>query len=156
MASRWGNDDHGPGGDPSWLGGTDRGGGDSSARSTSSSDFSSDFSTQPSSDFASDGAPSAPQGRSARPLDAEGMAPEFSRETMSDSDGRGSSSADEDGIKGPLLQIVKLAVPVLVMLVVIGMIFRDGFGGGFPWFFLFFIIPMILRPLRILLRNLGR
>ncbi|AXK46835.1 hypothetical protein DXU92_09870 [Brachybacterium saurashtrense] len=84
------------------------------------------------------------------------MAPEFSRETMSDSDGRGSSSADEDGIKGPLLQIVKLAVPVLVMLVVIGMIFRDGFGGGFPWFFLFFIIPMILRPLRILLRNLGR
>lgn len=63
MANRWGRDRHGPGGDPSWLGGKDRGGDGPSAiggAGQGSGAAASDGSRSPSSDFGSDFVSDAP------------------------------------------------------------------------------------------------
>lgn len=81
MTTPWGNDDRGPGGDPSWLGGKDRGGnsgGGGSSGSGWSSDFGSDFgpdasrSTGGGGDFG--GSPAPTFGQDSR---AEHAGPEF-------------------------------------------------------------------------------
>ena len=87
MANRWGNDQHGPGGDPSWLGGKDRGGDVPSAdggAGQGSGAATSDGSGAPSSDFGSDFASDA------------SSSSDFSSDFSSDSDRRGPLPSAED------------------------------------------------------------
>lgn len=179
--NRWGNSDHGPGGDPSWLGGKDRGGGDAADGGSGgwSSDFSSDFSrgsstssTQPESDFSRGDAGFT--GRAESP-DAEQMAPRFGDRSDGDvrsSEGSGDSpwsasftgqeSAGSGSRKSGLSKALGAAVPILAVLI-IGIVavnvvggFGDGFGGfGFMWMFLFFGIPLISKVIRAIRKNLD-
>lgn len=159
MARHWGNrNDHEPGGDPSWLGGKDRG-----PDPRSSSGWSSDFAPQrPSSDFDDQPAPSA----DSPAQDADSMAPRFgesgersvsrqdsaqwtsdfssSRRGGRDGGGRSSRSvkAQVTGLLGSVVGLIVFAV------------FAYRAGMDMWWALLVVGVPLINRGARILRRSM--
>lgn len=172
MVNRWGNDDHGPGGDPSWLGGGDSSGADSQGSDGWSSGFGSDD-QRSDSDF---GGSDSDFGGRRDPQAAEQMAPRFGG---GDGDGPLPSGRDEDapwtssftgqedGASGPndwgvtrvigkLGKIVPIIITVIVALVFFRVFFGGhGFFGGFSswWVLLFFGIPLIKKAVRVFRRG---
>lgn len=158
----WGNDGHGPGGDPSWLGGNDRGGGlpgrgdgapEGEARSGGSgfsSDFSSDFGgggPRPTSDFDTSADEMGPEfgTRAERPAprDERPDGPEWKSEFMQQS-----GLSRKKGSRSILQMLIGLAVPVIFMIIFFTVFSRHGFG--FPWFVLLFMLfPLIGRFARM-------
>lgn len=137
MTTNRGNDDHGPGGDPSWLGGTDRDG----AGPQDTAGFSSDFG--PRDDQVAEGM--APQfgERGALPSDREEGSPWSAAFTSSDS-GKG-----DDGGASLLRSLTKL-FPLVVMAIFAIFVFRM-FSGGFSlWFLILFLIPFLGRAVSII------
>ncbi len=161
--NRWGNDDRGPGGDPSWLGGKDRG----DARTQGSGNWSSDF------DSGAQGADSDfGGGRDTQA--AEQMAPRFgentgehSRTTDSGADSPWMESFTGQGAEGSsgtsrsgLSRVLGAIVPIFA-LVIFGVVFMrifsgGGFGGFSTWWILLFIgIPILSRVVRMVRKHLG-
>lgn len=166
--NRWGNDDHGPGGDPSWLGGGDRGGADPQGAGGWSSGFSPD-SQGPDSDFA----PSDSDfGGSRSPQAAEQMAPRFGDRAGEDplpSDREGPSwtssftGQDAEGSssgRSTLSRVLGAVVPIITI-VIFGIIALRVFGGGHGfsgfgmWWIFVFIIPVISRVVRAIRKHLD-
>ncbi|ASK65987.1 hypothetical protein CFK39_09315 [Brachybacterium avium] len=160
MRDRWGSDDHGPGGDPSWLGGADRGGAEQHGADGSggwSSDFAADAQGADS-DF----------GGSSDPLAAERMAPRFGEVTgdAARSPGgepespwltgfAGLDTEDAENIQSSLRRAVRGIVPVLLV-VVFGVIVMKLFDFGFIGMWLFvFLIPFLGRIFRTIRKRLG-
>lgn len=180
MTNRWGNDDHGPGGDPSWLGGGDRDGGAVPERGQGSGDFSSDFtsdslrdprSSQSARPAAESDFPSAESDYSERDKGqaAESMAPRFGDVTgdAARSEGRaqgspwmssftGTSSAGQGrsrrggSLVAQLIGLLGSSVGVIIFAVIV---FRMGFDMW--WILLFVGIPLIGKIARLIRRNLG-
>lgn len=173
MTNRWGNDDHGPGGDPSWLGGGDRDGGAVPERGQGSGRFSSDFA----SDFSRD--PRSSQG-ARRPAEsdfserdkgqaAESMAPRFGEVTgdaaISEDRDQGSAwassftghSGEGQGRSRSGRSIVAQVIGLLgssVGLIVFAIFFyRMGFDMW--WILLGIGFPLVVRVVRLIRRNLG-
>ena len=154
MTTNWGNDDHGPGGDPSWLGGTDRGGSGSQGGGGVSSDVAPDAQ-----------APSADFGPRHDQRAAEEMAPQFGergalpsdrdegspwREGFSSSD---SDRADDGGFDAG--KAFRKFFPLLVLVIVAVFGFRM-FSGSFSlWFLVLFLIPFVRNAVSII-RNLFK
>ncbi|HEX7350993.1 hypothetical protein [Brachybacterium sp.] len=172
MMNRWGNDDHGPGGDPSWLGGKDRGSGGAPESDGGgwSSGFSSDVASESSgSDFAHRGSDSAARWQA---QEAEQMAPRFGE--RADGDARTSSggedspwmagfagqeSAGSGSQKSGLSKLLGAVVPIFA-LVIFGIVAVNIFGGfsggfGFWWMFLFIGIPLLSKVVRALRKHLD-
>ena len=162
MARHWGNSDNEPGGDPSWLGGKDRGP-DSQSSSGWSSDFAPQSSNRPSSDFADQRAPSADP----RAAEAESMAPRFGEhgEEMDgtppeqwhsefSSQGKGGGS---DGGQGPRLSAAKvIGMLTSVVGLIIFAFFAMRAGMDLWWVILVFGVPLISRIVRNLQRSQRR
>lgn len=162
MARHWGNSDHEPGGDPSWLGGKDRGP-DSQSSSGWSSDFAPQSSNRPSSDFADQRAPSADP----RAAEAESMAPRFGehgeemdgtpseqRHSEFSSQGKGGGS---DGGQGPRLSAAKvIGMLTSVVGLIIFAFFAMRAGMDLWWVILVFGVPLISRIVRNLQRSQRR
>ena len=162
MARHWGNSDHEPGGDPSWLGGKDRAP-DSQSSSGWSSDFAPQGSNQPSSDFADQRAPSADP----RAAEAESMAPRFGAHGQESdgappeqwhsefaSPGKGGGS---DGGQGPRLSAAKvIGMLTSVVGLIIFAFFALGAGMDLWWVILVFGVPLISRIVRNLQRSQRR
>lgn len=162
MSSSWGNDQHGPGGDPSWLGGKDRetaGGGTGGGQS---SGWSSDFSSDPGasaadSDFGT-GDQSGQGSSGALPV----RGPQFGRvdeanARQSSQDDRGWMSeftGDRGGRPGGGRQTKGLGMQLLIGAVAIGIIiFAATMTGSFSgsnlgFFLLVFILPIVKRVIR--------
>lgn len=166
MSSSWGNDQHGPGGDPSWLGGKDRetagGGAGGGSSSGWSSDFSSDFSSgsaasAPDSDFGG-GSQSGQSSSGALPV----RGPQFGR--VDDAEARRSSqddggwmsefTGDRGGRSGGGRQGKSLASQLFIAVVAIGIIIvaatmtGSSSGSNIGFFLLVFILPIIMRVIR--------
>ena len=166
MMNRWGNDDHGPGGDPSWLGGKDRG----STEPQGSGDWSTDFeadAARPHSDFGG-GADVAGSGADGRwgPPSAEEMAPRFGERAGQDArTGGGENSPWRDSFSGEegsrsersgasrWMGLVWSLIPFAIFLFIAFRVFDVGFGG---WWVFLFIIPVLGRVFRSVTRNLRR
>ncbi|WP_394214804.1 hypothetical protein [Brachybacterium vulturis] len=170
MRNRGGNDDHGPGGDPSWLGGEDGGGADSPGSGSWSSDFGSDDQRSGSDVGDSD----SDFGGRRDPHAAGQMAPRFGdragdRPLPSGGDedspwssaftGQGSESSGSG--RSTLSRLLGGVVPFL-MIVIFGVIAVRVFGGsggigGFGpwWIFLFIGIPIVNRVIRAIRKHLG-
>lgn len=178
--NRWGNDDHGPGGDPSWLGGGDRGGEDSqggwssgfasdaegsdSDVGRSDSDFGrsdSDFGRSDS-DFAGSRGPRAAEQMAPRFGDRAGDGPLPSdRESSSwTSSFTGQDSEGSRSGRSTLSRVLGAAVPIL-SIVVFGIIALRIFGGGHGfggmgmWWVLVFVIPVISRVVSKIRKHLD-
>ncbi|WP_345076182.1 hypothetical protein [Brachybacterium paraconglomeratum] len=173
MMNRWGNDGHGPGGDPSWLGGGDRADGKAPECGQGSGAFSSDFT----SDFSQDqrGVQDSPTaadpdlpGRG-RSQDAESMAPRFGEvagdsarsegraqdapwmSSFTGSSGEGQGRAQRGGsLVAQLIGLLGSSVGVIIFAVIV---FRMGFDMW--WILLFVGIPLISKIARLIRRNLG-
>lgn len=158
MTNPWGNDDHGPGGEPSWLGGQDRGGGADGAGSWTS-DFSSDVTSGPApadSDF----------GARRDPLDAEEMAPRFGKITGDEARGSsrepqptwtsgfGEQSGTRTSSGRPLAaQLFGVFSSSIIFIIVAVVFFRSGFD---MWWIIFIVcFPLISRVGRIIRRHRG-
>ena len=174
MNSTWGNDRHGPGGDPSWLGGKDRETAGGSADGGQSSGWSSDFSSDAGppvadSDFG-DGTqgPSGPQQSSSGALPVRG--PEFGRvdeanARPSSNDGGGWMSeftGDRGGRSGgggrtrgllPQLLIGAGAIAIIIFAATMTGSFS---GSNIGFFLLVFILPIVRRLIRTATRGNRR
>lgn len=164
--NRWGNDDHGPGGDPSWLGGGDRGGEDS--QGGWSSGFASDAEGSDSdvgrsdSDFAGSRGPRAAEQMAPRFGDRAGDGPLPSdRESSSwTSSFTGQDSEGSRSGRSTLSRVLGAAVPIL-SIVVFGIIALRIFGGGHGfggmgmWWVLVFVIPVISRVVSKIRKHLD-
>jgi hypothetical protein len=170
MTNLWGNDEHGPGGDPSWLGGKDRDGAGlpgADRRESGPDGWSSDFS---SADLRGQQG-GAPQPAAADfphrrdPDAAESMAPRFGERTGEIPDDRDqqspwmSSFREQDGegrargpgsIAGQVLALLGSSVGVIIFAVVF---LRMGFDMW--WILLIVGVPLISRVVRLIRRNLG-
>lgn len=158
--NRWGNNAHGPGGDPSWLGGQDRGGADPQGADGSggwSSEFESDAQGHDSdfvrndSDFAGGRDPQA----------AEQMAPRFGKVTGDEATTRGRDAdpswmasftgQDTEGSsssRSTAGKVIGGIVPILSV-VVFGVIIMRFFDFGVSgWWMFVFVIPFIRRIAR--------
>src|SRR5699024_2857515 len=165
MGNQWGNTQHGPGGDPSWLGGKDRGDGGSQSSGGWSSDFAGGAQS-PDSDF---GGGDFGGGRDARA--AEQMAPQFGDSVGDDARTEGSASPWLESFTGQqsegsgnrrsgFSRILGAVVPIFV-LVIFGVFFIRffsgfSFGGFGSWWILLFIgIPILSRLVRMIRKHLG-
>lgn len=164
--NRWGNDDHGPGGGPSWLGGGDRGG--EGSQGGWSSGFASDAEGSDSDVGRSDSDFAGSRG----PRVAEQMAPRFGDRAGDDplpSDRESSSwtssftGQDSEGSRSgrsTLSRVLGVAVPIL-SIVVFGIIALRIFGGGHGfggmgmWWVLVFVIPVISRVVSKIRKHLD-
>ncbi|ATG56119.1 hypothetical protein CFK41_16045 [Brachybacterium ginsengisoli] len=154
MTTNRGNGDHGPGGDPSWLGGTDR------ARSGSQGGggFSSDFAPDAQ-------APSADFGPRHDQQAAEEMAPQFGeRGTLPSEHDEGSpwsagftsndsGRADDGGFNAG--RAFRKCFPILVLVIVAVFGFRMLSGNFSLWFLVLFLIPFVRNAVSII-RNLFK
>lgn len=170
--NRWGNDDHGPGGDPSWLGGRDRD--DQSGSTGWNSDFGSDD-QKADSDFASSG--STDFGWT-DPQTAEEMAPRFgdrgrgdplplSRDEDSpwnrdftDRDENGRDDSPGSKVAAVLPKIVTTVISIIAAILIFKIFFggfggSNGFGGIFPWWILLVFGLPLLRKLGRIFRGRG-
>lgn len=159
MARNWGRSDHEPGGDPSWLGGKDRGQ-DAQGSSGWSSDFSSQSSREASSDFASE--PSAQA--DPRAQEAESMAPRFG-ERGEDADSPQSTQWHSDfgtpgqesgagGGRSPRstkAQVTGLLGSIVGLVIFAFLAYRAGMDMW--WVLLVIGVPLINRGTRALRRN---
>jgi len=153
MATSWGNEGHGPGGDPSWLGGKDRGGDGVTPRSgadstagplpSSGDGWSSDFG-------AGSGRRGADQDFGSSPSQVpEHSAPRFGSfgedgGDGSDREGRQLDAEVADAIRTPTLkQVLAALVPTIVMVVIAIVFFRSDFS--FWWIAFVIILPTIRR-----------
>ncbi|ATG50341.1 hypothetical protein CFK38_01480 [Brachybacterium vulturis] len=158
--NRWGNDDHGPGGDPSWLGGGDRDGAEPQGA---------DGSGGWSSDFASDAQGADPDfGDSRDPQAAERMAPRFGDVTGDEARRRGGESEsswmagftgqgteESSSSRSTLGTVIGGVVPILVV-VVFGVIIMRFFDFGLSaWWIFVFVIPFIRRITRKIGKHFG-
>lgn len=161
MMNRWGNGAHGPDGDPSWLGGSDRPGGESS-----SGEWSSDFSANtsqpaPGSDFAAESdiddsrREPVPEHSGPRFGDRSGEASGSAKEEQGPSwrssfDGGGDSGGERGaGIgknRGAQLAGIGTSMIGLVIFVVIA----SRMGLDLWWALLIFGVPLISRVVRML------
>ena len=148
MATSWGNEGHGPGGDPSWLGGKDRGGDGVTPRSgaegqagplpSSGDGWSSDFG-------AGSGRRGADQDFGSSPSQVpEHSAPRFG----SFGEDRGGDSDRERHQPGTsrtpsVKQVLAALVPTIVMVVIAIVFFRSDFS--FWWIAFVIILPTIRR-----------
>ena len=157
MRNRWGSDDHGPGGDPSWLGGGDRRGAEQQGAGGWSSDFGSDAQghdadvARSDSDFAGGRDPQA----------AQQMAPRFGEVTGDEARSPGGepespwmagfaglNTEDAENFQSTLRRAVRGIVPVLAV-VVFGVIIMRFFDFGLSaWWIFVFVIPFIRRIAR--------
>lgn len=154
MATSWGNEGHGPGGDPSWLGGKDRGGDGVTPRSgadgtagplpSSGDGWSSDFG-------AGSDRRGADQDFGSSPSQApEHSAPRFGAfgEDGGDDSDRERSRPDAGGTRTPTLkQVLGALVPTIVMVVIAIVFFRADFS--FWWIAFVVILPTIQRFARL-------
>lgn len=164
MRNRWGSDDHGPGGDPSWLGGGDRRGAEQQGAGGWSSDFGSDAQGHDS-DVARSDADFA-GGRD--PQAAEQMAPRFGEVTGDEATTRGRDAdpswtasftgQDAEGsesVRSNLGKAVGGIVPILSV-VVFGVIIMRFFDFGLSaWWIFVFVIPFIRRIARKVGKKFG-
>lgn len=170
MNSSWGNDQHGPGGGPSWLGGRDRGTGDGGTGAGQFSGWSSDFtsgagSSAADSDFGRDS--QSGQGSSGA-LPVRG--PQFGR--VDEANARRSSGGDDGwmseftGDRGgrsrggrrnkSLWTLLPIAV-VAVVIIIVATTMTGGYSGSnFRFFLLIFIVPIISRVIRSITRRNRR
>jgi len=142
MTTNRGNGDHGPGGDPSWLGGTDRDG----SGSQGGGGFSSDFGTQ---DRLAAGE-MAPQfgERGTLPSEHDEGSPWSAGFTSNDS-GR----ADDGGFNAG--RAFRKCFPILVLVIVAVFGFRMLSGNFSLWFLVLFLIPFVRNAVSII-RNLFK
>ncbi|WP_246958076.1 hypothetical protein [Brachybacterium sp. Marseille-Q7125] len=125
-----GNGEHGPGGDPSWLGGKDR-------------DPSPDAASQPpSTEAAGTPAPS--------PDFVSDFTPQFSSQADGDYQPAGSdttggfAASTAHGSKPPLAKIgFSLFSQLIVLVFIMFTMYRVGFGNW--WFVMFFALPILVR-----------
>lgn len=164
MSSSWGNDRHGPGGDPSWLGGKDRQTAGGSADGGQSTVWSSDFSAEPDSPVVdSDFGPGGQSSSGALPI----RGPEFGR--VDEANARRSSN--EDGgwmaefaselgtrsgggrrVRGLLPQLLVAAVAIAI--IIFAAVMTGSFSGSnFAFFLLVFILPILRRLSRSITRG---
>lgn len=138
MTTNWGNDDHGPGGDPSWLGGTDRDG----AGPQDTGGFSSDFGPRNDQQAAEGMAPQFGE-RGALPSDRDEGSPWSAAFASSDA-----GKADDGRLH--LGKAFTKFFPLLVMAIMAIFFFRM-FSGGFSlWFLLLFLIPFLGNAVSII------
>lgn len=165
--NRWGSDEHGPGGDPSWLGGKDRGGpgtgadgaGSAEARSgplpSGDSTWSSDFDSRRSSrradqDFGSGPPRSEPGPQHSAPRfgdvaddSREGAARQY--EAWESGSGSGEAGARAGEVGKALLKLI----PTVVFLVIfIGFFASNDFfrhGFSFWWVALVILVPQLIN-----------
>lgn len=162
MSNRWGHDERGPGGDPPWLGGKDRGG----TGAQDSWGWSSDFAggaQSPDSDFG---------GSSSRDAQAaEQMAPRFGDSADDDARTEGADSPWMESFTGQqsegsgsrrsgLSRLLGAVVPIFALVifgVVFMRIFSGGHFGGFGtlWILAFIGIPILGRVVRAIRKHLG-
>ena len=150
MATSWGNEGHGPGGDPSWLGGKDRGGDGVTPRSgadstagplpSSGDGWSSDFG-------AGSGRRGADQDFGSSPSQVpEHSAPRFGSfgEDGGEDSHRERRRSGAGGTRTPTLkQVLAALVPTIVMVVIAIVFFRSDFS--FWWIAFVIILPTIRR-----------
>lgn len=177
MTNRWGSDGHGPGGDPSWLGGGDRDGGAAPERGQGSGGFSFEFASDATSDFSRDSR-SSQGARPAAESDfpgrdrgqaTESMAPRFgevtgdaaisedrdqgsawaSSFTGQSSEGRGRSQSG----RSLVAQVIGLLGSSVGLIVFAIFFYRMGFDMW--WILLGFGLPLVARVARLIRRNLG-
>ena len=172
MKNLWGSDDRGPGGDPSWLGGKDRGAG-----SQGSGGWSSDFddgAQRPDPDFGGGdvgGGDVSAGGFGGRDAQAESMAPRFGDVTGDDArtkeaDAHWSESFTGQRTEGSrrgrsgLSRALGAVLPIVVLLI-IGFAFAKVFGSGglhgFSawWIFMFIGLPFLNRLIRRIRKHLD-
>ena len=173
MTNRWGNDDHGPGGDPAWLGGGGGDGGGAPGRGQRSGGFSSDFASDvPRDSQSTQGSrPAAESDFSGqdRVVGAESMAPHFGdvsgdaaisedREqgspwmpsfTGQSSEGQGRSQSG----RSIVAQVIGLLGSSVGLLVFAIFFYRLGFDMW--WILLGLGVPLIARVARLIRRSLG-
>lgn len=160
MSTSWGSGDHGPGGDPSWLGGKDRG-------TTGGDDWSSDFGPDTGSDAGARGSTSHDSradsdfggGSGADASRYEG--PEFGDAHGDEASGRGSEqepgwaesftgtdsdSGGEGSGKGVGAKVVGVLASLVGLVIFAVIAFRVGFDAW--WIILLVVVPMITRALR--------
>jgi len=154
MTTNRGNGDHGPGGDPSWLGGSDRGGSGAQGGGGFSSDFAPDAQ-----------ASSADFGPRHDQRAAEEMAPQFGeRGALPSEHDEGSSwrtgfassdsdRADDGGFDAG--KAFRKFFPLLVMVIVAVSVFRMFSGNISLWFLVLFLIPFVKSAVSII-RNLFK
>lgn len=170
MSSSWGNDQRGPGGDPSWLGGKDRDTAGGGASGGQSAGWSSDFSSDPGASAAdSDFGAGNPSGQdSSGALPARG--PQFgrvdeanARQSSQDDGGwlseftgdRGERSRGGRQSKGLGMQLLVAAISIGIIIVAATM--TGSFSGSNIGFFLLvFILPIIMRVIRSVTGNNRR
>lgn len=186
MNTPWGNNDHGPGGDPSWLGGKDRGGqqgasglgrsgasgtaGEPTGSRASSGGWSSDFSSDPASPAGGTRAEShGGGGTSTDPF--RHQAPEFGR-GAGQAQSRGRDEAEsgwaagfrgedgsEDGSSGATgKSMAAQLIGLLTSLLglVIFAVIAYNMGMNLWWVILVVGFPLLSRGIRMLRRNLNR
>ncbi|MCT1438769.1 hypothetical protein [Brachybacterium paraconglomeratum] len=161
MMNLWGSDEHGPGGDPSWLGGKDRGGpgtgtdgagsaaGKSGPLPSGDSTWSSDFGP-------SSARQSADQDFGSGSSDSQYSGPRFGE--FADDDRRreasqSGSGSDADRAREVGKALLKMVPTVIFLVIFIGFFSRSGFGGGgfgFWWFALMFLVPQLTNLVKIL------
>lgn len=159
MSSSWGNDQRGPSGDPSWLGGKDRETAGGGVGGGHSSGWSSDFSSEPGSpaadaDFGSGGQNSS----GALPV----RGPEFgrveeanARQASNDGSGwmsgftgdRGGRSRVGGQTKGLLPQL-PIGVAAIAIIIVAATMTGSFSGSNVGFFLLVFVLPIVRRMIR--------
>ena len=171
MMNRWGNDEHGPGGDPSWLGGKDRGGpgtgadgagtGESRPGPLPSGDstWSSDFDSRSSSRRADqDFGPRSPEPQHSAPRfgefgdDSRGRA----ERRYEDWESGGRSDPEDRNRAGEVGKaLVKMVPSVVFLIIFIGFFSSNGFfshGFSFWWIALVILVPQVIDLVKKVLK----
>lgn len=167
MMNQWGNDEHGPGGDPSWLGGKDRGGpgtgadGAGTAESrpgplpSGDSTWSSDFDSRSSSRRADqDFGPSSPEPQHSGPRFGEFGDDARERAERRYEEWESGGSPDPE-VRNRAVEVGKAlvkAIPIVVFVVIFfgffarNEFFRDNFSFG--WIALVVLVPMLANVIK--------
>ena len=167
MMNQWGNDEHGPGGDPSWLGGKDRGGPGTGAEGAGTAEsrpgplpsgdstWSSDFDSRSSSRRADqDFGPRSPEPQHSAPRFGEfgDDARERAERRYEEWESGGRPDPEVRNRAAEVGKALIKAIPIVVFLVIFfgffarNESFRDNFSFG--WIALVVLVPMLANVIK--------